>query len=144
MVALRNNPHPLTPSSYPGRGDKSRYWMLPKWHAQRCEFETHDPVWWKHVNLPGQIAELERNIAEITAEIAADQQRLNREQGRLAALRNTFSTDAVRHMQRVKERKETIIQIQARQSGNASEGRQLALLLAAYRERYKHGQEMGL
>lgn len=143
MAALRN-PHPLTPSPNMGKGNQSRYWMLPKLHAQRCEYETHRPVWWKHVNLPGQIGELEREIEAIAAEIAKDQQRLNREYGRLAALRGEFSTDKLRHGQRIRERKEKILEIRARMGEMASEGKRLAELLMAHRERFKEGQEMGL
>lgn len=143
MAALKQ-PHPLTPSPNIERGNGSRYWMLPKLHAQRCEYETRPPVWWKHVNLPGQIAELEREIAATAAELAKDQQRLNREYGRLAALRNEFSADKLRHGQRIRERKEKILEIRARMGENASEGKRLALLLAAHRERLKEGEEMGL
>jgi hypothetical protein len=108
--------------------------MLPKLHAQRHEYETHPPVWWKHVNLPGQIGELERMIETIAQEIAADQQKLASARTRLSAVRMEFSTDAIRHKQRVRERAEEVVEISARMNGKANEGKRLAVLLLAHRE----------
>lgn len=53
-----------TPKKEPVRYDSSRYGMLPKWSAQRSEFEQSTPVMWKHRLLVHQIADAEKRMAE--------------------------------------------------------------------------------
>lgn len=121
-----------------------RYAMLPSYHAVYDEFVHHDPVWWKHAWLPGQIKDMEQQVEKIAQDIAADQQKLKSAETRVSAMRKEFSVDAVRHEQRIREREERIMRLAAGMRHAASEGKRIALLMVAYKERLKEGEELGL